>query len=59
MGWKWKSMGWSDGAAAWTHEKIAGRRASVAVRINGLPYSAHAAGRGKAARLDGLEEAGL
>ena len=54
MGWKWKSMGWSDGSAAWTHRKAAwtrgnnaGRRASVAVRINGLPYSAHAAGGGR------------
>ena len=33
-------MGWIGRAAAWRRGKFAGRRASVAVRFNCLPYSA-------------------
>ena len=47
MGWRWISMGWIGRSAAWTHKKatwihknFAGRRTSVAVRFNAVPYSA-------------------
>ena len=46
MGWKSKSMGWIGRRIAWTHENNAKRRTKVGVRINALPYSAHAAGWG-------------
>ena len=40
MGWKSKSMGWIDEAAAWTHENNAKRRTNMGVRISCLPNSA-------------------
>ena len=40
MGWRWRSMGWIGRAAALRRGKFAGRRASVGVRFNGVPYSA-------------------
>ena len=41
MGWKSKSMGWIDGEAPSRRLSNAKRRTKVAVRFNGLPYSAH------------------
>ena len=40
MGWNSKSMGWIDESAAWTHENNAKKRTAMAVRFNGLTYSA-------------------
>ena len=44
MGWKSKSMGWIDGEAPSRRLSNAKRRTKVAVRFNGLPYSAHGVG---------------
>ena len=59
MGWKWKSMGWIAQNIPRSSISNAKTQTGMGVRINGLPYSAHAAGGGGRKAGGPLGAAGL